>query len=198
MSKEDIVSNPSEAVPAETFAQKAARTWLAELDAARDWVAKHDGERVSAVFGTAPIFTGLSGELRATWRESTVVLEISVVPGFAVMTCLVDPATDVIRVEDVRGGTALSIGDADDNLRVHLVDGPSASAVPANELTQVEQGGEMAWLEADLADDALEVLATLARERGLSRLADLGDLPPYGTAEWDEWLQQNPPLGEAS
>jgi hypothetical protein len=30
----------------------------------------------------------------------------------------------------------------------------------------------------------LTVLARLARERGLTRLADLGDLPPYGSREW--------------
>ena len=44
----------------------------------------------------------------------------------------------------------------------------------------------------DLA--GLDLLVRLARERGLTRIADLGDLPPYGTAEWDEWLEQNPPL----
>ena len=67
-------------------------------------------------------------------------------------------------------------------------------------MTMTNQGAPSG---APSPDDDLEVapfldqLARLARERGLTRVADLGDLPPYGTPEWHEWLKQHPPLIES-
>lgn len=42
--------------------------------------------------------------------------------------------------------------------------------------------------------EALEMLGKLARERGLTRLSELGDLPPFGTPEWDRWVEEHPPI----
>jgi hypothetical protein len=39
------------------------------------------------------------------------------------------------------------------------------------------------------AADALEVLAEMAREGGLERIADLGDLPPLDLATRSKYLQ---------
>ena len=53
--------------------------------------------------------------------------------------------------------------------------------------------GERVISERMTLDGGLAVLARLAQERGLDRIADLGDLPPYGTPEWDRWLEEHPP-----
>jgi sugar/nucleoside kinase (ribokinase family) len=47
---------------------------------------------------------------------------------------------------------------------------------------------------SDAYQEAALALVRVARERGVDRIADLGDIPPYGTPEWDEWLEENPPL----
>jgi hypothetical protein len=41
--------------------------------------------------------------------------------------------------------------------------------------------------------EAFLLLERLAHERGLTRISELGDLRPYGTKEWEEWLKQHPP-----
>jgi hypothetical protein len=44
---------------------------------------------------------------------------------------------------------------------------------------------------------ALNDLAALARECGFERVSQLGDVPPYGTPEYREWVAEHRRLAEA-